>query len=225
MRCDAWCMRFRCVRTTFSFPLRFFLHLAIHTLCNHGGELKDVLYQPKYEEDVFKILLVNDSWQFPLIWRQLLWGTVQCPNHEGIGTPLTKMKRGEAHLLDGGFGGRLGSLTPFPTIVEEVEWRPPCANTLDHRVPATLKIHQISRDGLVKPQARCARCMRFSLCCVLCCVLCCAAHRDAVCCAVRCSVVCCAVLHCAVRCYAVQCCTVLCCVCAVIYMPHMPHRS
>ena len=46
------------------------------------------------------------------------------------GPPLTKMTRGEAHLLDGGFGGRLGSLAPFRTIVEEVEWRPPllCAN-------------------------------------------------------------------------------------------------
>ena len=31
-----------------------------------------------------------------------------------LGTPLHKMEPGEAHLLDGGFGGRLGSITPYP---------------------------------------------------------------------------------------------------------------
>ena len=28
-----------------------------------------------------------------------------------LGPPLHRMERGEAHLLDGGFGGRLGSIT------------------------------------------------------------------------------------------------------------------
>ena len=31
-----------------------------------------------------------------------------------LGPPLHRMEPGEAHLLDGGFGGRLGSITPYP---------------------------------------------------------------------------------------------------------------
>ena len=34
--------------------------------------------------------------------------------HARLGPPLHRMKPGEAHLLDGGFGGRKGSITPYP---------------------------------------------------------------------------------------------------------------
>ena len=65
-------------------------------------------------------------------------------------------------------------LLPLPTTLpcgrlqppEVVEWRRPLlyANHLSHRVPATLKIHKNSRDGLVRTHVQCnARCMCFSL--------------------------------------------------------------
>ena len=31
-----------------------------------------------------------------------------------LGPPLHRLEPGGAHLLDGGFGGRLGSITPYP---------------------------------------------------------------------------------------------------------------
>ena len=83
------------------------------------------------------------------------------PNREDIGTPLTKVKPGDAHLLDGGFGGRLGSIPPVwvvTTIIgEEIKCRSPLlyANSVGHRPPAILKIHKKSRDGRVKTHARC----------------------------------------------------------------------
>ena len=99
-------------------PLYPYLATAIgdtYPLCSYGGELSDVLYQPKYEEEVFKILLMND-----FLGNYVWFGGICCGVRADArimkeqGPPSRSLKRGEAHLLDGGFGGRLGSVTPFP---------------------------------------------------------------------------------------------------------------
>ena len=86
-----------------------------HPLDSHGGQLSDVLFQPKYEEDVLKILLMND-----FLGNFRWFGGIFCGVRgdarimKELGPPLHRIKPREAHLLDGGFGGRRGSITPYP---------------------------------------------------------------------------------------------------------------
>ena len=99
-------------------PLHPYLVTTIgdtYPLDSHGGQLSDVLFQPKYEEDVLKILLMND-----FLGNFRWFGGISCGVRgdarimKELGPPLHKIKPGEGHLLDGGFGGRKGSITPYP---------------------------------------------------------------------------------------------------------------
>ena len=62
-----------CVDNIFSPLVLFFFCTSRLPLQSHGGEPKDVLHQPQYEEDVFQSLLMNiflamsDGWQASLV--------------------------------------------------------------------------------------------------------------------------------------------------------------
>ena len=64
---------------------------------------------------MFKFLLMND-----FLGNYRWFGGISCGVcgdtriMKELGPPLHRMELGEAHLLDGGFGGRLGSITPYP---------------------------------------------------------------------------------------------------------------
>ena len=57
-------------------PLHSYLTTAIgdtYPHGAHGGQLSKVLYQPKYEEDVFKVLLMND-----FLGNYIWFGGISC---------------------------------------------------------------------------------------------------------------------------------------------------
>ena len=110
-------------------PLHPYLTTAIgdtFPLGANGGQLSDVLYQPKYEENVFKVLLMTD-----FLGNYIWFGGISCGVRadarimKELGPPLRDIKPGEAHLLDGGFGGRRGSVTPYPKPKKQdmPEWK------------------------------------------------------------------------------------------------------
>ena len=79
-----------------------------------------------HEEEEFKILLMND-FLGNCVWFGGICSGVRADARimkEQV-PPSRNLERGEAHLLDGGFGGRLGSVTPFskPPKREMPKWK------------------------------------------------------------------------------------------------------
>ena len=80
-----------------------------------GGTINNVLFQPKYEDKVHKLLLLIDQ------LGQYCWvGGLACGVRSDtrilkeLGPQLKDLKPGEVILLDGGFPGRKHGIIPFP---------------------------------------------------------------------------------------------------------------
>ena len=80
-----------------------------------GGLLNDVLHQPKYADEVFKLLLLVDH------LGQYRWvGGLACGVRSDTrilkecGPEIKQYKKAETALLDGGFPGRAHGVIPYP---------------------------------------------------------------------------------------------------------------
>ena len=80
-----------------------------------GGTINDVLFQPKYQDKVYKSLLLIDK------LGQYRWvGGLACGVRSDmrilreLGPQLKDLKPGGVILLDGGFPGRKHGIIPFP---------------------------------------------------------------------------------------------------------------
>ena len=80
-----------------------------------GGLLNDVLHQPKYANEDFKLLLFVDH------FGQYSWvGGLACAVRSDTrilkecGPEIRQYKKGEAALLDGVFSGRAHGVIPYP---------------------------------------------------------------------------------------------------------------
>ena len=89
-----------------------------------SGTMKDVLFQPKYEDEVYMLLLLIDQLgQYR--WVGGLVCGVRSDTHilKELGPQLKDLKKGEVILLDGSFPGRRHGIIPWPKPKKKDHWR------------------------------------------------------------------------------------------------------
>lgn len=79
-----------------------------------GGQLGDVLYQPKYKEEVLKLLLLTDhSGVYVWMGGPTLGAMADTTIMTRTGPPRSEFQKGEVILMDGGFRGLEHVITPW----------------------------------------------------------------------------------------------------------------
>lgn len=79
-----------------------------------GGQLGDVLFQPKYAGQVYKLLLLTDQLgNYRWMGGLELGARSDTRIFQSCGPPTSMFRPGEAVLLDGGFPGRRHGVIPF----------------------------------------------------------------------------------------------------------------
>ena len=108
-----------------------------------GGQLNDVLFQPKYADEVFKALVLIDH-----LGNYRWFGGLECGARSDTrilrqwGPTKHQFEFGEAVLFDGGFAGRPHAIIPYPKPPKQVlpQW---CAKYNDGHAFIRARVEQV----------------------------------------------------------------------------------